>query len=361
MRASSWANLGPIPVSGVVHRSSAAAIGTSPAGLGYDGGVIEEDAVPRFKLGIQPLTYGLSWSESRRTAEAVDRLGYDYLWGHDHLFSTGGDPFQPFFEGWTTLAAWSAMTSRVRLGLLVGANPFRNPGVVAKMAATVDHISGGRLILGLGAGNRELEAAAHGIDPGRSIGQRLDWLDEALGIVRGLLDGEVVSHESDRYQFAGVRHAPRPLQAHLPFVVGSSGEKKGLRIVARHADLWQMWLAMDDVELFRHKAAVLAEHCRAIGRDPATVEHTIGGKLVIRRDAAAARQVFENQMLVHGWPESVRTEMGWSGTPDQVARALLAFRQAGAAGFSPSIAAPLDLETIELLATDVRPMLDAAG
>ncbi len=314
----------------------------------------------RLKLGIQPLTYGLSWSESLRAAQAVDRLGYDYLWGHDHLFSTGGDPFQPFFEGWTTLAAWSALTSQVRLGLLVGANPFRNPGIVAKMAATVDHISGGRLILGLGAGNREVEAAAHGIDPGQSVGERLDWLDEALTIVRALLDGDTVRHQSARYQFAGIRHAPLPVQARIPFVVGSTGEKKGLRIVARHADIWHMWLAMDDVDLFRHKDAVLREHCLAIGRDPTTIEHTIGGKLVIRRDAAEARRVFEEQMHVHGWPESIRREMAWTGTAEQVAQAVLAYRQVGADGFSPSVAAPLDLETIELLATEVRPMLDAA-
>jgi alkanesulfonate monooxygenase SsuD/methylene tetrahydromethanopterin reductase-like flavin-dependent oxidoreductase (luciferase family) len=315
----------------------------------------------RFRLGIQPLTYGLSWPESLRAAQVVDDLGYDYLWGHDHLYSTGGDPFQPFFEGWTTLAAWSAATRQVRLGLLVGANPFRNPGIVAKMAATVDHISGGRLILGLGAGNRELELTAHGMDPGRSVGERLDWLDEALTIVRGFLDGEIVEHESARYRFAGARHAPRPIQGRVPFVVGSAGEKKGLRTVARHADIWQMWLALDDLELFRHKRAVLAEHCQAIGRDPAAIEHTIGGKLVLRRDPAKARRVFDEQMRVHGWPESIRTEMAWTGTPEQVARALLAYRAAGADGFSPSIAAPLDLETIELLANVVRPLLDDAA
>lgn len=315
----------------------------------------------RFAMGVQPLTYGLTWEESLRAAQAVDDLGYDYLWGHDHLYSTGGDPFQPFFEGWTTLAAWSAVTRQVHLGLLVGANPFRNPGLVAKMAATVDHISGGRLIVGLGAGNRELEVTAHGMDPGRSVGERLDWLDEALTIVRGLLDGETVDHESARYQFAGVRHAPRPVQGRVPFVVGSAGEKKGLRTVARHADIWQMWLALDDLELFRHKRAVLAEHCLAIGRDPATIEHTIGGKLVIRRDATEAQRVFDEQMRVHGWPESIRAEMAWTGTPEAVARALLTYRDAGADGFSPSIAAPLDLETIELLADVVRPMLDAAA
>jgi len=312
----------------------------------------------RLKWGVQPLTYGLTWPESSQATRAVDDLGFDYLWGHDHLYSTGGDPFQPFFEGWTTLAAWSALTHQVRLGLLVGANPFRNPGLVAKMAATVDHVSGGRLILGLGAGNREAEVTAHGMDPGRSVGERLDWLDEALAIVRGLLDGEAIHHQSARYRFDGVRHAPPPVQARVPFVVGSAGEKKGLRIVARHADIWQMWLAMDDLELFRHKRAVLHDHCRAIGRDPATIEHTIGGKLVIRRTATEARLAFDEQLRVHAWPESIRAEMAWTGTSEEVAEALAAYRRAGLDGFSPSVAAPLDLETIERLATEVRPMLD---
>jgi alkanesulfonate monooxygenase SsuD/methylene tetrahydromethanopterin reductase-like flavin-dependent oxidoreductase (luciferase family) len=150
------------------------------------------------------------------------------------------------------------------------------------------------------------------------------------------------------------------MQPHVPFVVGSAGEQKGLLIVARHADIWQMWLAIDDLDLFRHKDAVLREHCLAIGRDSATIERMIGGKLVIRRDAVEARRVFEEQMRVHAWPQSIRREMAWTGTPEQVAQAVLAYRGAGADGFSASVAAPLDLETIELLATEVRPMLDAA-
>ncbi len=315
----------------------------------------------RFKVGVQPLTYGLSWADSLRAAQTVDRLGFDYLWGHDHLYSTGGDPFQPFFEGWTTLAAWAALTRQARIGLLVGANPFRNPGIVAKMAATVDHIAGGRVIVGLGAGNREVETVAHGIEPGRGVGERLDWLDEALSIVRGLLAGETVRHESDRYSFVDVRHAPRPVQERVPFVVGSSGEKKGLRIVARHADIWQMWLHMDDLKGFVHKRAVLREHCLAVGRDPATIEHTIGGKLVIRRTKAEAERVFAAQMRLHGWSEQVRADMAWTGTPDQVAEAVTAYRKAGADAFAASVAAPLDLETIELLASEVRPMLYAAN
>ncbi len=227
------------------------------------------------------------------------------------------------------------------------------------MAATVDHISGGRTVFGLGAGNRELEVTSHGMDPGRSVGDRLDWLDEALTVVRALLDGETVDHDSARYRFSGVRHAPPPIAARVPFVVGSSGEKKGLRIVARHADIWQMWLTMDDVELFRHKRRVLHEHCLALGRDPSAIEHMISGKLVIRRDAAEAHRAFEAQMRVHGWPEAVRNEMAWIGTADEIVRALLAYRRVGVDEFSPSVAAPLDLETVERLANEVRPKLDA--
>ena len=188
------------------------------------------------------------------------------------------------------------------------------------MAATVDHVSGGRFVLGLGAGNRELEATAHGLEPGRSVGERLDWLDESLGVIRGLLDGGTVDYVSDRYRFDGAHHAPQPMQARVPFVVGSAGEKKGLRIVARHADIWQMWLAMDDVALFQHKRTVLQTHCRTIGRDPATIEPMIGGKLVIRATPEAARSAFEEQVRVHGWTDPIQTETAWTGTSREVAR-----------------------------------------
>jgi alkanesulfonate monooxygenase SsuD/methylene tetrahydromethanopterin reductase-like flavin-dependent oxidoreductase (luciferase family) len=198
------------------------------------------------------------------------------------------------------------------------------------------------------------------MDPGRSVGERLDWLDEALDVVRGLLDGQTVTHQSARYRFDDARHAPRPVQARVPFVVGSSGERKGLRIVARHADIWQMWLAMDDLALFEHKRAVLHEHCRAVGREPAAIEHTIGGKLVIRATADDARHAFDEQIRFHGWTDPIQTQTAWTGTSRDVARALIAFRAAGADAFSPSIAAPLDLETVERLATEVRPQVEAA-
>jgi alkanesulfonate monooxygenase SsuD/methylene tetrahydromethanopterin reductase-like flavin-dependent oxidoreductase (luciferase family) len=310
------------------------------------------------RWGVQPITYGLTWDEGLEAAKAVDAHGFDYLWGHDHLWSTGDDLLQPFFEGWTTITAWAALTEHVRLGMLVGANPFRNPGLVAKMAASVDHISGGRFVLGLGAGNREEETRRHGLETGRSVGERLDWLDGALTIIRGILDGEEVSFHSDRYDFDAVRQAPLPIQSRVPIVIGASGEKKGLRIVAKHADIWHQWLAPDKVDVYRHKSTVLDGHLDEAGRLHGAIERHVGGRLIIRDSAAEAERFFAEQVRLHHWDESM-TGFTWAGTPEQISDWILGFRAAGIDGFSPSVAAPLDLESIERLAQEVRPRVDA--
>ncbi len=216
------------------------------------------------KLGILLWNQATSWPEYRDAAKLVDRLGYDHLWAWDHLYAIFGDPYQPIFEGWSTLAAWAPETERTRLGLLVGANTFRNPGIVAKTAATLDHISGGRAILGIGGAWMEPEHRAHGIEFGTGFGQRLDWLDESVGAMRGLLDGQhVTSEPGGRYAFDDLVHAPLPLQKRLPIMIGGSGEKKTLRTVAKYADMWN---AMGPVPFMAHKVEVLKGHCDAVGR-----------------------------------------------------------------------------------------------
>lgn len=312
------------------------------------------------KLGAQVLTYGATWPEALATAQLMDRLGYDYLWGHDHLYSTGGDPYQRFYEGWTTIAGWAALTERIQVGLTVGANTFRNPGVVAKMAVTIDHISGGRSVLGLGAGNVAFENLAHGIDPGRTMGERMDWFEEALGIVIDLLDGKEVTHHSAKYQFDKVRHAPLPLQAHVPVIIGAAGEKRGLRITARHADIWQSFFGTGDdaVALFRHKDRVLRDHCAELGRDHAAIERMVGCKLIIGATEEAARRTAEELVAVHKWPDPIWDSV-WAGTSQQVADWLTPFVEAGAGSFAPQIGWPYSHETIERLVGEVRPIVDA--
>ena len=132
------------------------------------------------KLGILLWSQAGTWKEMLDAARRVDRLGYAHLWTWDHLYAIFGDPYQPIFEGWSLLNAWARETEQTRLGLLVGANTFRNPGLVAKTAATLDHVSDGRAILGIGGAWMEQEHTAHGIDFGTGFGQRLDWLDESV-------------------------------------------------------------------------------------------------------------------------------------------------------------------------------------
>ena len=136
------------------------------------------------KLGILLWTQAATWPEMLDAAKRVDRLGYAHLWTWDHLYAIFGDPYQPIFEGWSLLNAWARETEQTRLGLLVGANTFRNPGVVAKTATTLDHASDGRAILGIGGAWMEPEHRAHGIEFGTGFGQRLDWLDESVAAMR---------------------------------------------------------------------------------------------------------------------------------------------------------------------------------
>ncbi|HEV8403592.1 MAG TPA: LLM class flavin-dependent oxidoreductase, partial [Candidatus Limnocylindrales bacterium] len=243
------------------------------------------------KLGILLWSQAATWDEMLDAAKLVDRLGYAHLWTWDHIYAIFGDPYQPIFEGWSLLNAWARETDRARLGLLVGANTFRNPGIVAKTVTTLDHASGGRAILGIGGAWMEPEHTAHGIDFGSGFGQRLDWLDESVGAMRRLLDGEsVTSGPGGHYSFDDARQSPLPVQSRLPIMIGGSGEKKTLRTVARYADMWN---AMGPLELMAHKIDVLREHCAAVGRDIAEIEFTLGIKATIRDTEAEAIEVWK--------------------------------------------------------------------
>src|SRR5215210_7291737 len=179
------------------------------------------------------MTYGATWPEVAAFAKEVDRLGYDFLLMHDHLLATQGNLHQPFFESYTTLGAFAMITSRVNLGHLTVCNPFRNPGVVAKATATLDHISNGRMTLCLGAGSLPEEFPLHGLAVGQSLGDRLRATEESLSIVTRILAGEEVTFDSSNYHMHHIRHRPMPLHR-VPVIVGATGEKVGLRITARY-------------------------------------------------------------------------------------------------------------------------------
>ncbi|HET6820849.1 MAG TPA: LLM class flavin-dependent oxidoreductase [Candidatus Limnocylindria bacterium] len=310
------------------------------------------------KLGVLLWNQQTTWAEYEAAARRVDELGYEHLWAWDHLYAIFGDPYQPFFEGWTTLAAWAKVTSRARLGLLVGANTFRNPGLVARLAMTLDHVSDGRAILGIGGAWFDLEHAAHGIDFGSGFGQRLDWLDEAAAAMRTLLDGgEVTSEPGARYAFDRLVLLPRPVQERLPIMIGGAGEKKTLRTVARYADMWN---AMGSVELLKHKDEVLRRHCQEVGRDESEIERTVGCKPVIRDTREAARRAWEEQMARNRTPmsEVEDDDTFWVGTPDDVAERMHERREIGFHTFIAEIASPYDRETLERWIGEVKPMVE---
>ena len=233
-------------------------------------------------------------------ARRIDQLGYDHLWAWDHIYAIFGDPYQPILDGWSMLTGYAVATERARLGLLVGANTFRNPGLSAKNAATLDHISDGRAILGLGGAWFDLEHQAHGLEFGRSPGERLDWLDEAVGCLPDAARrrrGHVPARR--HYAFDHMRHQPLPIQAHLPIMIGGSGEKKTLRTIAKYADMWN---GMGSTETLKRKEGILREHCEAVGRDEKEIERTLGAKMVIRDTESEAERVWADQMAHNKTP-----------------------------------------------------------
>jgi len=312
------------------------------------------------RLGVLLWSQSTPWDAFEASARRVDELGYEHLWTWDHLYAIFGDPYQPIFEGYTTLAAWAKVTRRTRLGLLVGANTFRNPGLVAKTLTTIDHLSGGRAIAGLGGAWFELEHEQHGIDFGSGFGERLDWLDESVAALRALFAGETVSSpEGSHYALDELRLLPPPVQERLPIMIGGSGEKKTLRTVAAYADIWN---AMGAVDFLTRKVEVLHRHCDDVGRDPAEIEFSAGCKPIIRDTSEEAHRVWEAQM------EHNRTPMAdvaddttfWVGTPDEVAQLMIERKALGFHTFIAEMAAPYDDETLERWIGEVKPMVDAA-
>ena len=311
------------------------------------------------RLGINLWSQSATWPELLAAARRVDALGYDSLWTWDHLYAIFGDRHQPIFEGPGMLHAWAMATEHVRLGLMVAANTFRNPGLVAKQAATLDHVSGGRAILGIGGAWMEPEHTAHGIAFGTSPGQRLDWLDESVGAIRTVLDGgTVTSPVGGRYAFKELRHAPAPVQPHLPIMIGGNGRTKTLRTVAKYADMWNGFGLPDEV---RELDGILRAHCEAVGRDERQVERTINLWVAIRDTEAAARDAWASWMVLNRTPleDTLEPSRPLLGPPAAIAARL---REYVAAGFSTAIfevPAPYDAETLERLIGEVKPLVDS--
>ena len=311
----------------------------------------------RIKLGAGFSSQRTDWPALRGAAIAAERAGIDSLWTWDHLLSDEGPPDQPILEGWTILAAWAAITRHATLGLLVGANTFRNPGLTAKLATTLDHVSNGRAVLGLGGGWLEREHEAFGIDFGSGFGERLDLLDEETMLIRRLLSAERVTPQGRFYAMRDALVSPPPLQARLPILIGGRGRTKTLRTAATYADAWNIWNELGSVELAIELTALLDDHCRALGRDPTAIERSFSQEGIIRDDREEARRLFESRYRGHGLDPEAGV-FALCGPPTFVAEALRPLVEAGFGHVIWAFRTPYDMETLERLG-EVRALLES--
>jgi F420-dependent oxidoreductase-like protein len=214
----------------------------------------------------------------------ADEVGFHAVWDYDHFYGMR-DPATPSFDGWSMLPAMATVTSRIRIGCMVTGVTYRHPAILAKMAVSVDHVSSGRLELGIGAASHEGEHNGYGI-PFPPAGTRIDMLDEACVLIRRLWTEESVTHQGRFWTLTGALANPKPVQERIPIVIGGTGERKTLRVVARHADEWNFSPMRDPgpqgPSEFARLSAILAEHCAAVGRDPKEIHRSI--QIALRPD-----------------------------------------------------------------------------
>jgi alkanesulfonate monooxygenase SsuD/methylene tetrahydromethanopterin reductase-like flavin-dependent oxidoreductase (luciferase family) len=314
-----------------------------------------EHELSEVKIGALCWNQYTDWPSLLEAGIRADRLGYDTLWTWDHLYPIIGDSNGPNFEGWLTLAAWAQATKRIHIGLMVGAISFRAPTLTAKMATTLDHISNGRAILGIGGAWFEEEHQDFGLDFGSGFPERLRWLGEALPVMRGMLDGTEPTARGDHYHGKDTRNLPAPVQEHLPIVIGGGGEQVTLKLVAQYGDMNNVGGGIDTV---RHKEEVLLRHCETVGRDPATIERSTGvGVVFIRDDRAEAERLFHaafdrNRIAKHWENQPV-------GTVDDVVEMLAPYVELGYRHLVAGVPATYDEESMTRFATEVRPRLAA--
>ena len=290
------------------------------------------------------------WRTAVDIAVRAEELGYDSIWVYDHFHNVPKPAQEAVFECWTTIAAISQRTSRVRLGQMVGCNGYRNPGLLAKITSTVDVISGGRLDWGIGAGWYENEYRGYGYAFDKPK-DRIGMLKETVEIVKSMWTEQETTYDGKYYKLHRANCDPKPLQKPTPPVwIGGGGEQLTLRVVAQHADASNFGSSLDE---FVRKRAILQEHCRAIGRDEGSIRKTVSSEVFIREteteiEAAGSRNLW-------GEPAESWRAKAFVGTPEQVCEKISRYIEAGCTGFIPWCSDYPSTETLELFATKVIP------
>jgi F420-dependent oxidoreductase-like protein len=308
--------------------------------------------LPKFNYpGVEPEDLFDTITAIARTAESSGFSTITVM-DHFHQIPPVGDRTLNMFDGNTMLAAIAARTEKVSLGLLVGGVMYRNPALLAKITTGLDVISGGRAFLGIGAAWFEEEHLAYGFDfP--SLGQRFEHLEDALNIARAMFASPESSYEGKHHSIKDALNIPQPLRGDIPIVVGGSGERKTLRLVAKYADGCNV---MGDVDKVRHLMGVLEGHCEDVGRDPSEITRTRLASLYLGSSQEDAMRRVEEGKADGSLPER-RVPMVIAGGPDEIAEQLGAFVEAGIEGFTISLPDPSDLEMVELAGKTLAPLV----
>jgi F420-dependent oxidoreductase-like protein len=307
-------------------------------------------------FGLQLHPQYTTWDEMRDAALLAEQCGWDVLMTWDHFVPLMGDVTGPNLEGWQILAAFGAITKKPKIGMLVTGNTYRHPAVLANMAATLDNITNGRAVLGIGAAWNEHEHKMYGIDFDTPA-IRLAKLREATRIIRGLLDTGKVTYHGKYYQLENATLGTRPIQKRVPILIGGGGEQVTLKITARYADWWH---GFGDPSVIKHKLDVLKKHCIDVGRDYNEIAPTAGGGILVRDDLNTVdkrmREVAaRNKVEAPNRPAVL-------GKAEDIAKRLHEYHKVGVKGFIFGMSPPYDRETIERTMSDVKPrFLELAG
>jgi F420-dependent oxidoreductase-like protein len=303
------------------------------------------------RFGIQTGQQNIAWDDMLALWQKADGWGYDSLWNFDHFYPIFTNPDGPCFEGWTTLAALAQATKRARIGTLVNGNTYRNPCLTAKMAASLDHVSHGRLNLGIGAGWFEMEHTAFGIDF-MTVPKRLQALDEACQIIRGMLTQERTTVHGKHYTVTDAMGLPRPVQQpHPPIMIGGTGEKVLLRIVAKHADMWN---ASGPADFMEKKIAIIRQHAEKLDRDADRIEKTVMMPLCYRNKD---REGFVQGLIAamrQTTPEAARGQI-MIGEKQECLDTVERYGRAGVTHFIFMSFAPYNADEMQAFAEEVMP------
>jgi F420-dependent oxidoreductase-like protein len=299
---------------------------------------------------------GLTWPLWRRLAGAAENGGFHGLFRSDHLTELFGDVSRPVLDTWTSLTWLATGTARIRFGPLVCPLTFYHPAILAKHAAAVDLLSGGRLDLGIGAGWNEAEHRMFGV-PFPPVKERMDRLECGARLIRSLWDEEPVTLDQPYYPLVGARAEPRPARGRLPLVIGGRGERRTLRTVAAYADEWNVTRVT--FEEYAAKRRVLEGHCRAVGRDPESIGCSLMVPIIV--GATPAEVTARRRRACSLFPQLPEDAAGWRtagflhGAPEEIRQDLRRWQELGIGRVMLQLVDMEDFAAVDLIAREVLP------